>query len=1081
MADRGTRGSDICSSSSVGVPALRPKRVDESGAHGFVRPGRVLPVVAVLFALFRGDLPAQQGAPAAAPVLESVTLQLKWRHQFQFAGYYAAVEQGLYREAGLDVRLVEARPETDYIDEVVSGRAQYGVGRSRLLLARADGLPVVMLAVIFQHSAEILIARKDAGISTPQDAAGHALLLDPRGSDTVRAMLLREGVSREKFRELPHDQELKALLNGKADAASALITDAPFLLERSGLPFVIVNPIRYGVDFYGDCLFTSEQELTSHPDRVRRFRVASLKGWDYAMRHPGEVIGLIERKYPSVLGHDQLVYEAEAMKSLLLPDLVELGHMNPGRWKHMADTFTELGLLRPDFSLEGFLYDPGPRPAPAWFLWIMRASLAALLLFGIGAISLWIHSRRLQRAVEARTSDLSNVNQQLERRNRELSLLNTVMAATDTDPTSLLEIVCRELAHVFGLPQASAAILDADKTTATVVAEYVESGRPSLLHETVTLADVPLARFLTEQQRPLAIDDARVDPRFEVLREFVTRRSAVSVLMLPLVIEDGVIGCVMLSSTGPRRFADDEISLAGSVAGQVAGALSRARLSETRRLMTAIEQTPESVMITDVQGRILYVNPSFEKITGYRRDEVVGRSPGLLKSNRHDAAFYRDLWARITAGQVWRGRLINKKKDGNLFTEDAIIAPVRDEHGNIENFIAVKSDITKELGLQEQYLQAQKMESIGRLAGGVAHDYNNILTAIMGHAQLALMNLPSDHPVREDLEDVLSSAERAVSLTRQLLAFARRQLIEPKVVNLNDLIVQIGKMLHRLIGEDIELVTRTAPNLGHVKADPGQIEQVILNLVVNARDAMPDGGTVTIRTANVTVGDVDARRYVGFTPGDYILLTVSDTGAGMSEEVKNHLFEPFFTTKEQGKGTGLGLATCYGIIEQSQGHIHFVSELGRGTTFSVYLPRVMDQVESLDDSVSLSALPRGAETILVAEDEAATRSLFARVLRRQGYQVLEAANGREALSLIEAGGANIRLLLADVVMPAMGGKMLADRLRSIYPESKVLFMSGYVSGEGIQPDLNRPGTSFIQKPFTPSVLVRVVREMIDAR
>ena len=334
---------------------------------------------------------------------------------------------------------------------------------------------------------------------------------------------------------------------------------------------------------------------------------------------------------------------------------------------------------------------------------------------------------------------------------------------------------------------------------------------------------------------------------------------------------------------------------------------------------------------------VLYVNPAFEQVTGYSRAEAIGQNTRLLKSDRQDKAFYRELWTRISAGEVWRGRFINKKKNGRLFTEDAVIAPVRDEKGAVTNYIAIKRDISHELELENQYRQTQKIDSIGRLAGGVAHDFNNILAVICGHTDLALMQLSPDAPLRSSLECIQESAERAANLTRQLLAFARRQVIEPRLINLNELIVNLNKMLRRLIGEDIKLVTQTAPDLGPIKADPGQIEQVLLNLVVNARDAMPDGGTLTIHTDNVTLDEDYARRHL-VTPGEYVMVSVSDTGVGMTDEVKLHIFEPFFTTKEQGKGTGLGLATCFGIIQQSNGHIHCDSQAGEGTQFIIYLP-----------------------------------------------------------------------------------------------------------------------------------------------
>jgi PAS domain S-box-containing protein len=540
------------------------------------------------------------------------------------------------------------------------------------------------------------------------------------------------------------------------------------------------------------------------------------------------------------------------------------------------------------------------------------------------------------------------------------------------------------------------------------------------------------------------------------------------------------VGSLCVVYATDYRPTDDDRRILGIIASAIGNEDARKQKeAELNRLMTAIEQTPESVVITDTEGRILYVNPVFERVTGYSRAEAIGQNPRLLKSERQDSAFYRELWARISAGEVWRGRFTNKKKNGALFIEDAVIAPVRNEKGAVTHFIAIKRDITHELELEDQYRQTQKIDSIGRLAGGVAHDFNNILTTILGNAELALTQLSSDAPLRSNLESIQESAERAANLTRQLLAFARRQVIEPRLVNLNELIVNLNKMLRRLIGEDIKLVTKARPDLGQIKADPGQIEQVLLNLVVNARDAMPDGGTLTIRTDNMHLDEDYARRHL-VTPGNYVMVSVSDTGVGMTDEVKRHIFEPFFTTKEQGKGTGLGLATCFGIIQQSDGHIHCESEVGKGTEFRIYLPHVQKGEDTISKRDVPSSLPQGSETILLAEDEPSLRRLMTRVLRTQGYTVLEAADGNEALALAQANSPKIQLLLTDVIMPGLSGKMLAEWLSQVNPGVKVLFISGYINNAAVRGAMSRPGTFFLQKPFNPLNLAKKVREALEA-
>ena len=383
---------------------------------------------------------------------------------------------------------------------------------------------------------------------------------------------------------------------------------------------------------------------------------------------------------------------------------------------------------------------------------------------------------------------------------------------------------------------------------------------------------------------------------------------------------------------------------------------------------------------------------------------------------------------------------------------------------------------------EEQLSQAQKMESVGQLAGGVAHDFNNLLTVIMGYSQLSLQEAPPDSPISNHLQEIQKATERAANLTNQLLAFSRHQVIEPKVIDLNDLVINTDNMLRRLIEEDIELVILPATGLEPVKADPGQIEQVLVNLAVNAQDAMPAGGKLTIETANVTLDAEYVRQHGEASLGRHVMLAVSDNGMGMDEEVQDHIFEPFFTTKEVGNGTGLGLATCYGIVQQSGGHIEVCSEPGQGTSFKVYLPVTEETYEVQPEILDSSIYPQGKETVLLAEDEPLVRSMAATVLRNRGYEVLEAANGEEALRVVEQhGGEGIHLLLTDVVMPQMGGPELAEKLNANHPDIKVLFTSGYTGEYLSQLNTLTTGTEFLAKPYLPDALVVKVREVLDQR
>ena len=501
--------------------------------------------------------------------------------------------------------------------------------------------------------------------------------------------------------------------------------------------------------------------------------------------------------------------------------------------------------------------------------------------------------------------------------------------------------------------------------------------------------------------------------------------------------------------------------------------------AERERLLAAIDQVGESVMITNLDGTIAYVNPAFEAVSGFSRAEVVGQNPRLLKSGVQDREVYRALWQTISSGRTWQGRLVNRRKDGRLYTEDATISPVRDAAGVITSYVGVKRDVTHQLELEAQLRQAQRMESIGRLAGGVAHDFNNLLSVILSYTGFALTRLPKGQALHDDLLEVQLAGERAAALTRQLLAFSRKQVLKPVVLELGQVLAEMDKLLRRTLGEDIELVLAQAPALALVKADPGQLEQVLLNLAINARDAMPGGGRLTITTANVDLDAAHVERHVGAQLGPHVMLAVSDTGVGMDEQTQSRIFEPFFTTKEPGKGTGLGLSTVHGIVQQSGGSITVTSTPGQGSSFQIYLPRHGSGERLVERRVANPEVPAThSETILVVEDEAALLAVARKILEGAGYQVLPARGADEALATSASFTGRIHLLLTDVVMPGRGGMALALALAAARPALEVLYMSGYSDEAMLPAGVVATGTHFLAKPFTPEELLRKVAAVL---
>jgi two-component system cell cycle sensor histidine kinase/response regulator CckA len=499
-----------------------------------------------------------------------------------------------------------------------------------------------------------------------------------------------------------------------------------------------------------------------------------------------------------------------------------------------------------------------------------------------------------------------------------------------------------------------------------------------------------------------------------------------------------------------------------------------------RQLLQAVEQSPASILITDTAGTIQYANPRFEQVTGYSAAEAVGRNPRILKSGEMPDAVYRDLWETITAGREWRGELLNRAKDGRLFWEMASISPVRDPSGRITNFVAVKEDITERkkaesaLRLDAQQLaQIQKMEAIGRLAGGVAHDFNNLLSVIQGHAEKLAKDLDAADPRRDRVEQILWSAARAAELTRQLLAFGRLQVLEPQVLRLDAVAADAEKMLERLIGEDVRLHVAHPATLGRVRADRSQLVQVLLNLAVNARDAMPRGGRLTVEFADADLDERYAAAHPPCHPGRFVMMAVSDTGHGMDAETQKRVFEPFFTTKPEGRGTGLGLSTVYGIVKQSGGFIWVYSEVGVGTTFKVYLPRVDEAETASRPAPGPSARARAGARILLVEDDESVRGLVADLLQEAGYVVLSAGSPASALALAATAGP-LDLLVTDVIMPGMSGRDLARKLEAERPGLRVLYVSGY-AGEALSRHggIER-GEHFVSKPFSERGLLDAV-------
>ncbi len=848
-------------------------------------------------------------ATMAAHAEETIVLQLKWFHQFQFAGYYAAEEKGFYKAEGLNVEIREGSPKRPPVDSVLAGQAQFGVTDDAVLLARLHGKPVVACAAIFQHSPYVVMARSDSGISKPSDLIDRTVMAYEPEAAQLKAMLKHEGIPLERVKLVPHNWRVRDLIEGKVDAMAAYSTVEPAQMHQAGIEPSIIRVADYGVDFYGDTLFTTEAYVQKDRARVAAFVRASLKGWEYAMAHPSEMIDLILKK-PGVkergIRRENLEFEEREMKTLVLSDVVDIGHMNLGRWERMEQVFQEAGLTRKKQELTRFMFEAEPRPD--WrLLWILGGILAVAVLIG-GVALLWTF--QLRKKVEKSTREV--------------------------------------------------------------------------------------------------------------------------------------------------------------------------RLSEAK-LTALIENTSAAIWSVDRECRYVTFNSHFERLV----EDLVGRQPAVgMKLDDllppETATERKRLYERALAGEHFVTEAVFQLRHGQRTLEQSF-SPIA-SGGEITGVTVFSFDITEQRLLEEQLRQSQKMDAIGQLAGGVAHDFNNLLMVIQGNASLALMSEQPEHEVRAIFQDILAATERASALTGQLLAFSRRQPMQARELDVNTVVGEVSRMLERLIGEHITLRTLFTGEATIVHADTAMIEQVLLNLAVNARDAMPQGGMLTLSTNVVSGRDRPGGMPLEARAEVFVRIDVSDTGTGIGADSLPHIFEPFFTTKEVGKGTGLGLATAFGIAQQHGGWLSVESEVGRGSTFSLFIPRHQNaQPSTSPEQVSKPALKRGSETILVVEDDATVRAIVLQVLNKHGYRIHQAVSGRSALDMWEKCHGEVDLLLTDMVMPGgVSGHELAQRLVAIKPGLKVIFMSGY-SAEVFRGDFVLPERfAFLRKPYRAEELLAAVRQTLDS-
>jgi len=976
-----------------------------------VPPFRLTALLAAPRRLLRVCVLALAWATAPAQALDQVTIQLKWSHQFQFAGFYAAQAKGYYKEAGLEVNLLELPRDVNPADPVLNGNAQYGVHNTKLLVERAHGKPVVVLATLFQHSPAVLLVRHDER-AHPVPLKDGVLMFYP---DNIEIPAFLRRIHAEPYRRVDPSNNPEDLVNGRVDAMASYVTDNPFKLEREHVGFSTISPRSAGIDFYGDLLYTTEAELSAHPRRAAAVREATLRGFVYAMAHPDEIADLIRARYPQRATRAELMYEAEHMAPLMELEVVEPGYINPARWRAIADQYVAFGQVPANMSLEGFLYRPPSRDLSTVYAILAAASALLLVVGGVA----WRFAR-LTASLRAERAALRETEERL--------------SGTENLWGLALENAGEGMWH-----------WDRGSGRLTLSARYKE-----LLGYGPNEFEIDY----NEWTRHLHPDDR---PQFEHdLADFLRRSEPGDnrgfALEFRLRCKDGRYKWMMgrglvIARDGKRRPA----RLAGGLAD-----ISARKEAEEARVRAVLEASPEAMLVIDAGGRIRNANQLCASSFGYGLEELDGMQAARLAPG-------------VQAAQEANHVLSAYRKDGTRFWAHVVVDAIRDEAGQLLGFAKITRDITEKRRAAEELEQArealfqsQKLEAIGQLTGGIAHDFNNLLAVVS--SGLDVIGAQGGQVDRRVVDSMRRAIERGSSLTQQLLSFARQQPLSPQPHRLNQLIAGFESVLRRATTKDIALEIELQATQDAVLVDEARFEASLLNLVVNARDAMPDGGLIRICTADAELG----ARAVGALPaGRYVRVSVRDNGSGMSAATRARAFEPFYTTKPVGKGTGLGLSQVQGFIAQSGGEVTLDSETGRGTAIHLFLP--------LQEAAPAVAARRDdGEKVLIVEDEPDLMHLASELFRSMGYDVYSAANGEDALQVLERTP-GIDVLFSDVVMPGMSGVELARLARQRYPATRVVLASGYPipALRAQQSDIDE--FPYVSKPYRLSEILKRLR------
>lgn len=1095
--------------------------------------------------------------PALA--LEKATVQLKWLHHFQFAGYYAAQEKGFYREAGLDVTLLEGGPSTEVEKEVAEGRADFGVGTAALMLDCARGKDFIVLGQIFQHSPAVFLTPRSSGIRSIDDMAGRKFMYSNQHGD-ILALLKQHGINENGITKVPHKGDPLDLLNGKAEVMIAYSFNEPFVLEQRGEPYLLFSPFSHGFDFYGDNFFTTRQLIDNHPKFVQAFREATLRGWRYALANKSEIADLILAKYSKERSKEWLMFEANQVEALIQPALVELGYQSPSRWQNISETFVGLGMLPREFDPAAIVYNPAPQNNYRLLLGIIlvSSSIIAVLTY------LNVKFQRLNSRLCAEVKERTQAEDALAASERKyagiLDLMPDMIGITCRADGSFLEVnkgfetwtgwtreeaigrtsvelglwegsvraraiemvkedgclrnfefvlTTRSGAKRHALMYLVPIVLGGTEKLCFMVRDITERKALELRREedqrflqTILDSIHDLVFYKDINSIYLGCNDAYASRYIGVPKERIIGRTDIDFVPDPDLVRKYVESDRKVMESGRSQQIKNRITMADGqkisvevlktpfydASGQVSGVIGVARdMTQHQRALDSITREKETaqryldiagVMFCALNraGEIILMNKKGSQILGYGEGELLGRNwfdacLPLAVREEVKGVFALQLSGDLASVEFYENAIIDRNGRERMIAFHNTL--MHDEEG-VCGVLFSGEDVTDQRMLQEERHKNQKLESLGVLAGGIAHDFNNILAAIMGNISFAKLDMDEAQDAYIPLTRAEKAAQRAADLARQLLVFSKGGQPVKRVASLENIIHEAVSLA--LSGTNVKgLIDIPAP-LEAARVDEGQINQSFHNIIINAVHAMPGGGSLTVHGENVTL---NRENMLGLHAGNYVKLSFTDEGCGISEADQEKVFDPYFTTKAG--GTGLGLASTHAIIHKHDGQVKVASIVGKGTTFTIYLPSLgKTRIDPVPIRTSALEGHEGG-SILVMDDDEMVRDLVFLALNRIGYTVKTCSNGDEAICLYRSAqdtGKAFSAVLMDLTIPGgMGGVEAARRILALDPGTRLIVSSGY-SDDPVMANYSQYGfCAAIGKPYRVEDIAATLRKV----